>query len=90
MPYPFPETLRGDHGDMFDALTIVDANEDNVIISIDEGSNSDRYQEKQVAFVNQDYFEIFPRQWISGNPKTALTEQKSVDDIRKFGSKIFW
>ena len=89
MPYPFPETFRGDFGDMIEALTIVDANEDNIIISIDEGSKSNRYQEEKVAFVNQDYFEIFPRQWISGDPTKALVEQKSVVISESLALKYF-
>jgi ABC-type antimicrobial peptide transport system permease subunit len=75
---------------MMEALTIVDANEDNIIISVDQGGTRQRYKEEQgVAFVNQDYFNIFPRQWISGNPKTALTEQKTVVLSESLARKYF-
>ena len=90
VPYPFPETLRGDFGHMLEALTIVDANEDNVIISVDQEGTRHRYKEAQgVAFVNQDYFKIFPRQWISGDPNTALTQQKTVVLSQSLARKYF-
>ena len=89
VPYPFPETLRGDFDHMLEALTIVDANEDNVIISVQNGPNLNRYQEEKVAFVSPDYFSIFPRQWISGDPHTALAEQKTVVLSKSLAQKYF-
>lgn len=90
VPYPFPETLRGDFGHMMEALTIVDANEDNIIISIDDGVASKRYQEeKGIAFVNQDYFNIFQHEWVSGDSTTALAGQKTVVLSESLARKYF-
>ncbi len=89
VPYPFPETLRGDFPDLLEALTIVDANEDNIIITVNEETGISRYKEDQVAFVNQDYFKIFPREWISGDHSTALTEQKTVVLSESLARKYF-
>ena len=90
VPYPFPETLRGDFNDLLEALTIVDANLNSAIIGIPKGNDIQRFkEEKAIAFVNQDYFEIFPRQWISGDPKTALTEQKTVVLSESLARKYF-
>jgi ABC-type lipoprotein release transport system permease subunit len=73
-----------------EGLTIVDANLNSAIVGIPTGNDIQRYQEESgIAFVNQDYFEIFPRQWISGDSKTALTEQKSVVLSESLARKYF-
>ena len=89
IPYPLPESLRGDFEEI-EALTIVDANLQNPIISVQTGNKNERYKEERgIAFVNPDYFEIFPYQWISGNPKKALGEQKSVVLSESLAHKYF-
>jgi len=78
IPYPLPDALRGDF-EVIEALTIVDANLQNLVISVQDGNKLELYKEERgIAFVDPDYFEIFPYHWISGDPKKALSEQKSV------------
>ena len=78
VPYPLFDALREDFNEI-ENLTIVDANFQSPIITVDRNSNSVRYKEERgIAFVDPDYFEIFPYQWLEGNPKSALADQKTV------------
>lgn len=89
MPYPVPESLRGDF-DQFEAISIVDANEDNTVITVLQGNQTARFkEEKGIAFVDPEFFEIFPNEWLSGDPKQALTEQKSVVISETLARKYF-
>ena len=89
MPYPLPEALRADFAQI-EALTIVDANLQNPVITVSNGNSQQRYKEERgIAFVNPDFFEIFPYQWISGNPKEALTQQRTVVLSQSMAQKYF-
>jgi len=89
MPYPLPKALRADFTEI-EALTVVDANLNNPIITIQQGNKLDRYKEERgIAFVEPDYFEIFPCQWISGDPKKSLSEQRSVVLSESLAQKYF-
>ena len=89
IPYPLPEALRGDF-EQIDALTIVDANVQNPIITISSGHQTDKYKEERgFAFVDPDYFQIFPYKWVLGNPRSALSEQKTVVLSESLAAKYF-
>ncbi|GJM29843.1 MAG: ABC transporter permease [Cyclobacteriaceae bacterium] len=89
IPYPVPESLRGDF-DQFEAISIVDTNEDNTVITVQQGNQIERFkEEKGIAFVDPEFFEIFHYKWLSGDPKQALIEQRSVVISETLALKYF-
>ncbi len=89
MPYPLPETVRADFNQI-EALTIVDANVQSPIVNIVRNKQVNRYKEERgIAYVDPDYFQIFPYQWVLGSPQSALSEQKTVVLSESLATKYF-
>ncbi|MGI9544877.1 MAG: ABC transporter permease, partial [Cyclobacteriaceae bacterium] len=89
IPYPLPAALREDFGQI-EALTIVDANVQNPIITISNGRQTDKYKEERgFAFIDPDYFQLFPYEWVLGNPRSALSDQKTVVLSESLAAKYF-
>lgn len=75
--YPLAEALRNDFGDF--AHVTQAAGPINRFFSVDRG-NGDvvRFQEKYVLYVDTAFTRVFDFEWLSGNPREALSLKNSV------------
>lgn len=89
-PYPLAEAVRNDISGI-EAVTMIDNNASNTlsISYFEEGNRLKRFKEQNVAFVHQDFFDIFSYQWTGGNPGTALENPNSVILTESFAIKMF-
>lgn len=87
--YPLPDALRNDFTEI-EALTIVDANFGTPVVSVEhDDGTEDRFREENVAFVQQDYFDIFSYKWLAGDRQSALVRPNTVVVTRSFARKLF-
>ena len=72
-------------------VVLIDGSYFDGIISITgEDGNVKRYQEEEgVAFVDEEYLDMFYLEWLAGNRKTALENPHSVILAKSPGQQIF-
>ena len=90
VPYPLFDAFRTDFPDI-EAVTIVDRNgtpsifeatrPNGQVVRLKEGNG--------VAFVDQDFFDLFAYTWRYGNPETALTTPRTVVLSESLARKYF-
>lgn len=90
IPYPFVEAFRVDFPEV-EHVTIVDRNSmASVLAATRENGEVVRFKEEYgVAFVDQDFFDIFPYEWRYGDPATALTAPRTVVLSESLARKYF-
>jgi ABC-type antimicrobial peptide transport system permease subunit len=88
--YPLPRALRTDFPEI-ELLTIVDSNLGVPVIAIEHNGDIARYREsdREVTFVNPDYFALFRYDWLLGNPQEALISPGSVVISKDLAQKYF-
>ena len=62
---------------------------DEQIISLENGTDVQKFKEAEVAFAETSFFEIFNYPLIRGNSKTALTEPNTVIITERIAKKYF-
>ncbi|GAB5409756.1 MAG: ABC transporter permease [Balneolaceae bacterium] len=89
-PYPLAEAIRTDITGI-EEVTLIDNNTSNTlaIVYVDENGIRVRFKEESTVFVDQEYFNIFSHQWISGNPETALINPNTVVLTESIAEKVF-
>ena len=89
-PYPLAGAVETDITGI-SKVTIVFNNFGNtpVISYSDNGAVQNKFKEEQLAFVGQDYFEIFATTWIRGDQKSALLNPNTVVVSHSFADKMF-
>lgn len=90
MPYQLPPYLKDNFPEIiYDA--IIDANFGTVEIAVKNNSgNIKRFrEEKDVAYVGNDFFKMFKYDWISGNEKQAFSKNNSVVLSESLAKKYF-
>jgi len=89
VPYPLPVALRNDFPNI-PLVTIIDFNFGNPVISIEDGNgNVRRFEEKNAVYVDEEYFQIFSYNIISGNPYTWLKDPYSIVITESIAEKYF-
>ena len=89
VPYPLPEAMRNDFPNI-PLITIIDFNFGNPVISIDDGNgNIRRFEEKKAVHVDEEYFQIFSYNRISGNPDTWLKDPYTIVITKSIAEKYF-
>ena len=89
VPYPLPEALRNDFPNI-PLITIIDSNFGDPVISIDDGNgNVNRFEEKNAVYVDEEYFQIFSYNIISGNPDTWLKDPYTIVITKSIAEKYF-
>lgn len=60
----------------------------NVIVLNDKNERNIFYKNKEYIFTDSNYFKVFPREWLVGNPATALLQLNTIvlseSDAKKF------
>ncbi len=89
-PYPLASTIENEVTGI-EHVSIIDNNNANdpVVTFYSKGRLEKKFKEENAAFVEQDYFNIFNYQWISGNPDNALVAPNSVVITESFAQKMF-
>lgn len=86
--YPLPEALRQDFPDL-EQVTFVDCNFYDPVITITTTDGTvERFKEEHAAFVDPEYFKIFPSHWLQGNDH-ALEQEKTVVLTKSVARKYF-
>lgn len=89
VPYPLPEAMRSDFPEI-EALTIVDANFATAVVSVEhEDGSVNRFREEDLAFVEQQYFDIFTYSWLMGDSKTALNRPNTAVISKSLARRLF-
>ncbi|NQV71521.1 ABC transporter permease [bacterium] len=91
LPFPFVDAFRADFREV-ERLTLVDTNfETDPLIGIHDPDGTVRRfkEERNVAFVEPDYFEMFHYEWLSGDLATALAQPQSAVISRSLAEKYF-
>ncbi len=90
LAYPMPTAVRNDFPEI-EYISLVDCNFNSLVISIKQADGSiEKYREEDnVAYVENDYFKIFRREWLEGNPETALENPKTVVLSKSQAQKYF-
>lgn len=89
MQYPFATTFSTVYPDV--PVTFVHKNFPAVSFYPMVDGERKRFEEdsRHMAYVHQAYLEIFPPQWIGGNPETALADINSIVLTRMIAEKYF-
>ena len=90
VPYPFLDAFRTDFPGV-EKVTIIDRNgTPSVFAATRPNGQVVRLKEEHgVAFVDQDFFDIFSYEWRHGNPETALTAPRTVVLSESLARKYF-
>lgn len=90
IPYPFAEAFRTDFPDV-EAKSIVDHNMSTQVVSVvrDDGELVRFEESDEMVNVEPDFFEMFPRRWLSGDPVSALSIPNSVVVSESIAKKYF-
>lgn len=89
VPYPFADAFRADFGDL-EAMSIADNNiRPKVVTAFRDDGERVRFEEQQeLLIVEPDYFAIFPRRWLAGDP-TALSQPNTIVVSESVARKYF-
>lgn len=87
--YPFANAFATSYPEI--PVTFVHRNFPAVSFYPEVNGEQQRFEEggNSMAYVHQDFLEIFPPEWIGGNPETALADINSVVLTRKIAEKYF-
>lgn len=89
-PNPLAKAIRDDvYG--LENVTLVNTNLPNspVVSKIENDKLIDKFKEEDVAFVEQDYFNIFSYRWISGNSENSLERPNTAVITKSLAEKLF-
>lgn len=87
--YPLPTALRNDFPNI-PLVTIIDFNFSDPVISIEDGDGSvRRFEEGNAVYVDEEFFQIFTYNIISGNPDTWLKDPYSIVITETTAKKYF-
>jgi putative ABC transport system permease protein len=86
--YPLAEALRNDFPE-FEKVTQASGPVTRAFSIKNENGEINRFEEKNVLFVDPYYLEVFPVNWLAGNPKTALTYPSSIILTESIVEKCF-
>ncbi|MEM6647849.1 MAG: FtsX-like permease family protein, partial [Bacteroidota bacterium] len=91
LPYPLFDAFRTDFPEI-ELITIVDDNFGNPVLTV-ERANGQQFkfeeQDKEGAFVDATFFDIFPRTWLRGAPETAMAQPYSIVLSEGLAQKYF-
>ncbi len=89
-PYPRAEAIRNDITGV-EYVTLVNNNFSNtpVLSAYEDGELLNRFKEEEIAFVDQDYFNIFTYTWIAGNQEKALVNPNTAVITKSLAERIF-
>lgn len=90
-PFPMARALRADYPQLEKTAAFF-GNNDNQIDVLDDNKNptSKRFNEVDgIAFTEPEFFEIFNFEWLSGNPRTSLSEPKTAVLTKSIAEKYF-
>lgn len=89
-PYPLSKAIQNDISGI-EYVTLVNNNFSNtpVVSPVDAGEFRNKFKEEKIAFVEQDYFNIFSYRWISGNPENAVEKPNTAVITKSLAEKLF-
>jgi len=88
VPFPVIKGLRIDYPQLENVAGIYET--DGLLTIIDGKKENEKFQEdKGVFYAEPQFFDIFSFGWLSGNPRTALTDPNSVVLTEDIGDKYF-
>lgn len=89
-PYPLAKAVKEDiTGVKYSSIVDNNYGNDPVISYIKEGELQNKFKESNVAFVEQEYFNILTYQWLDGDSETALTRPNTAVITKSFAEKMF-
>ena len=90
VPVPLPDAVRNDFPDI-EKVAFTSNKYGGTLVAIDLDTNLPRYFEEEdgIAYVEQEYLDIFDITWLEGNEKTALTEPNSIILSQELAKKYF-
>jgi ABC-type antimicrobial peptide transport system permease subunit len=88
--YPFAEAFRTDFPEL-EAQSMVDQNFRSQVVSVirDDGQLVRFEEADEMVFVEPEFFMMFPRRWLSGDPVSALSIPNSVVVSESIANKYF-
>jgi ABC-type antimicrobial peptide transport system permease subunit len=81
VPAPLHEIVQNDVSGIETAAPIFQYNDWNTKVTIPQGNNKPAgifKKQENIAFVDSNYFRIFPHEWLSGNANTSLQNPYSL------------
>ncbi len=89
IPYPLPHALQNEFSNI-EKLTLVDANFGSPVISItNEDGSVDKFLAEHAVYVEKDFFEMFPYQYLAGDPAITFDDPNSVVLSESLAKKYF-
>lgn len=89
-PYPLSKAVQNDISGI-EHVSLVNTNFPNtpVVSKIENEELTDKFKEEDIAFVEQDYFNIFSYRWISGNSENSLEHPNTAIIAKSLAEKLF-
>ena len=89
VPVPLPEAVKNFFPEM-EKVTFV-SYQTSGLVSVEDGSGKANYfpEESGVVYLDSMFYQIFDRQWLRGDPSTALREPNTVVISQRFARKYF-
>jgi len=82
-PFPTAETLRNDFPDLKGVVQVF--KDANMMITV----GTDRFKERELLFVEPQFFDIFDTEWILGDAATAMDDPYAVILTQRLANKYF-
>lgn len=85
-PIPMYEALKNDVSDLEEVVMIKFDREGSIVLLNDE---TKKFKEERIGYVNQEYFNVFQYEWITGNTTKALTGPNQLVISEKMAEKYY-
>ncbi|MTI40161.1 ABC transporter permease [Fulvivirga lutimaris] len=91
IPIPMAEAVREDFPE-FEEVVLVRGHYGEMMFTVNPSSADPKYfelQEKQIVFTDNNYFKVFSKEWISGDPDKVLTTPGSTVISKNVADLLF-
>jgi len=81
VPVPAPQAIKSQIAGIETVSQVIDHPATELVVTIpgrQSHKNKTLLNEKDIVFADENYFKIFPRQWLKGSPSTSLAQSNKV------------
>ncbi|HEV3251466.1 MAG TPA: ABC transporter permease, partial [Puia sp.] len=89
VPFPVAPALRLDYPQLRQVACIFEQEDMQITIPGDQANQRKKLNEKKIFFAEPEFFNVFDFAWLSGDPKTSLSEPNSVVLTQQTAVKYF-